>query len=84
MNINPTYNNHVRCAEMIGQIADDMKSELSANVKDTHYLAIMIDGDTDISTKECKIVYVRLIEDGKPVNKLVGQQELLHAHANGK
>ncbi|XP_049427219.1 zinc finger protein 862-like isoform X2 [Epinephelus fuscoguttatus] len=38
---------------------------------------------TDVSTKECEVVYVRLIEDGKPVNKLVGQQEVQHAHAKG-
>lgn len=84
VNISATYDNHVRCAEMIGQIADGMKCELATQVKHAHYLSIMIDGDTDVSTKECEVVYVRLIEDGKPVNKLVGQQEVQHAHAKGK
>ncbi len=60
-----------------------MKCELATQVKHAHYLSIMIDGDMDVSTKECKVVYVRLIEDGKPVNKLVGQQEVQHAHAKG-
>ncbi|KAK9953907.1 hypothetical protein ABG768_016024, partial [Culter alburnus] len=81
VDINPTYDNDVRCAEMIGQIADIMRESLSAKLKPVKYLAILIDGDTDISNTECKIVYVRLLEDGKPVNLLVGQQTLEHSHA---
>lgn len=84
VDINPTYDNDVRCAEMIGQIADIMRESLSAKLKPVKYLAILIDGDTDISNTECKIVYVRLLEDGKPVNLLVGQQTLEHSHAIGK
>ncbi|KAL7407867.1 hypothetical protein ABVT39_014850 [Epinephelus coioides] len=83
INVSATYDNHVRCAEVIGLIADEMKCELATKVKDTHYLSIMTDGDMDVSTKECEVVYVRLILDGKPVNKLVGQQEVQHAHAKG-
>ncbi|CAL8277020.1 unnamed protein product [Boreogadus saida] len=37
----------------------------------------LIDGDTDISNTECEIVYVRFVEDGRPVTRLVGQQALL-------
>lgn len=49
VDINPTYDNDVRCAEMIGQIADIMRESLSAKLKAVKYLAILIDGDTDIS-----------------------------------
>lgn len=84
VDINPTYDNDVRCAEMIGQIADIMRESLSAKLKAAKYLAVLIDGDTDISNTECEIVYVRLLEDGKPVNLLVGQQTLEHSHAIGK
>ncbi|KAL7373843.1 hypothetical protein ABVT39_015712 [Epinephelus coioides] len=83
ISVSATYDNHVLCAEMIGQIADKMKCELATKVKDKHYLSIMIDGDTDMSTKECEVVYVRLIEDETPVNKLVGQQEVQYTHAKG-
>lgn len=76
VDINPTYDNDVRCAEMIGQIADIMRESLSAKLKAAKYLAILIDRDTDISNTECEIVYVSLLEDGKPVNLLVGQQTL--------
>ena len=54
---------------------------VASQIKHARYLSIMIDGDTDVSTKECEVVYVRLIEDRKPVNKLVGQKEVQHAHA---
>jgi hypothetical protein len=61
-----------------------MRESLSAKLKSAKYLAVLIDGDTDISNTECEIVYVRLLEDGKPVNLLVGQQTLEHSHAIGK
>ncbi|KAK0135673.1 Zinc finger protein 862 [Merluccius polli] len=81
--INPTYNNDKRCAEMIGQIADTIKESLAAKLRAAHYLAILIDGDSDISNTECEIVYVRLLENGKPINLLVRQQTLEHSHALG-
>ncbi|XP_054482892.1 zinc finger protein 862-like, partial [Anoplopoma fimbria] len=83
LNINPTYDNDVRCAEMVGQIAEGIKDTLAAQLQAARYLAVLIDGDTDISNTECEIVYVRFVEDGRPVTRLVGQQALLHAHAQG-
>lgn len=83
VDINPTYDNHVRCAEMIGQVADLLKENLAAKLRTAKHLAVLIDGDTDISNTECEIVYVRLVEGGKPVTLLVGQQTLEHSHANG-
>ncbi|KAL1268689.1 hypothetical protein QQF64_034052 [Cirrhinus molitorella] len=83
VDINPTYNNDVRCVEMISQIADIMRDSLSAKLKAAKCLAVLIDGDIDISNTECEIVYVRLLENGKPVNLLVGQQTLEHSHAIG-
>ncbi|XP_056461740.1 uncharacterized protein LOC130401795 [Gadus chalcogrammus] len=82
-NINPTYDNDVRCAEMVGQTAEGIKDTLAAQLQAARYLAVLIDGDTDISNTECEIVYVRFVEDGRPVTRLVGQQALLHAHAQG-
>lgn len=84
VDINPTYDNDKRCAEMIGQIADTMKGSLAEKLRAAHYLSVLIDGDSDISNTECEIVYVRLLENGKPVNLLVGQQSLEHSHALGK
>ena len=70
---------------MISVICDSMKAELRDHLQSANYMSIniIIDGDTDISVKECEIVYVRLLDNGKPVNKLLGQQEVAHAHAQG-
>ncbi|CAL8348911.1 unnamed protein product [Boreogadus saida] len=68
---------------MVGQIAEGIKDTLAAQLHAARYLAVLIDGDTDISNTECEIVYVRFVEDGRPVTRLVGQQALLHAHAQG-
>lgn len=44
----------------------------------------MIDGDMDASNKECEMVHVRILQNEKPTNKLVGQLELQHGHALGE
>ncbi|XP_046335796.1 zinc finger protein 862-like [Haliotis rufescens] len=43
----------------------------------------MFDSATDNSIKETEAVIVRIIKDGKPVNRLLGIAELKHAHADG-
>ncbi|GAA6217467.1 zinc finger protein 862-like [Lates japonicus] len=58
-----------------------MKESLAAKLRAAHYLAVLIDRDSDISNTECEIVYVRLMENGKPINLLVGQQTPEHSHA---
>ncbi len=40
MDINPTYNNDVRCAEMIAQIAEDIRDKLAQTIQDAHYLSV--------------------------------------------
>lgn len=60
-----------------------MKSDLCDLLTSTKHMSLIIDGDTDISVKECEIVYVRVIENGKPVNRLLGQQEVEHADSPG-
>ncbi|XP_071953114.1 zinc finger protein 862-like [Antedon mediterranea] len=81
--ITPTYANHQVCAQLIGVIADSMKERFANDVDKQRYISILIDGDTDISVKECEILYVRMLENGLPVNRLVGQAEVEHAHAAG-
>ena len=43
----------------------------------------MIDGDTDISTKDCVIIYSRILWKGRPVSILIGHVEVEHGHAQG-
>ncbi|RXN19681.1 zinc finger protein 862-like [Labeo rohita] len=48
------------------------------------YISFMIDGDTDLSVKECVIVYVRILLDGLPTTILGGHVEVEYANADGR
>lgn len=74
MNVNPTYANDMAYAQFIGVIADNLQKKM----------ADKIDGDTDISNKECEIVYARVIDNGRPTNILIGHNDVQHACAEGK
>ncbi|KAK0148163.1 Zinc finger protein 862 [Merluccius polli] len=83
VNVNPTYSNDVACAQFIGVIGDTFKKKTSVEIANCAYMAFLIDGDTDVSTKECVIVYGRILQRGRPVNMLIGHIEVEHAHAQG-
>ena len=84
LNVNPTYSNDTACAQFVGAIADTPKGKTADKVASAPYLSFMLNGSTDKSTKECEIIYARIVEDGKPCNILIGHIEVEHAHAEGK
>lgn len=43
----------------------------------------MFDGATDVGVQELEVIYVRILEDGIPVNHFLKIVELSHAHADG-
>ncbi|XP_069110113.1 zinc finger protein 862-like [Argopecten irradians] len=82
--ISDSYNNDVKCAEMISCISEVMKEKLSSKLRDSMYFSVIIDAGTDASIKENEAMNVRYVEaDGKPATKLLGLVELEHAHAEG-
>ena len=83
LKLNDTYSNDTACAQFVGVIADTLKGKTCTKIKDAPYISIMIDGDTDVSTKECEIIYARVLNEGKPRNILIGHIEVKHAHAQG-
>ena len=83
LNVNPTYSNDTACAQFIGVIGDALKKKTAADVGNAMYVSFMIDGDTDISTKECVIIYSRILRKGQPVSILIGHVEVEHGHAQG-
>ncbi|KAL4008878.1 hypothetical protein ACER0C_002730 [Sarotherodon galilaeus] len=58
-------------------------NDTSVEIANSAYMAFLIDGDTDIATKECVIVYARILQKGRPANILIGHIEVEHAHAKG-
>lgn len=83
LDISKTYANDVKCAELIGTIADVMKQAVGMKMKESNYISVMVDGATDCSVRENEAIVVRYLEGGKPVNRLLGLLELKHAHADG-
>ena len=83
LNVNPTYANDKACVQFIGVISDNLQGKTGDKIASTPDLSFMIDGDTDVSTKECEIVSARIIENGRPSNILIGHIEVEHAHAEG-
>ena len=71
LNVNPTYSNEMACAQFIAIIGDTLKQKTAADVGNATYMSFMIDSDTDVSTKECVIVYSRILRKGRPVNILI-------------
>ena len=58
VDISPTYDNDVKCAQFISSICESMKSDLCDRLlKSTWYASIIIGGDKDISIKECEMVH---------------------------
>jgi len=61
-----------------------MKSKTVHELASAPFISFMIGGDTDVSMKECQIIYARIIRMGKPANILIGHIEVQHASAQGK
>ncbi|KAJ8347177.1 hypothetical protein SKAU_G00285780 [Synaphobranchus kaupii] len=76
------YANDKSCANIIGVIADTIREHTAAQVSSAQYMSFIIDGDTDVSVKECEIVYVRILVVGQLTNILVGHVEVEHASAD--
>lgn len=64
-------------------ISDNIREKTGDKIASTPYLSFMIDGATDVSTKECEIVHACVIDNGRPSNILIGHIEVEHAHAEG-
>ena len=65
-------------------IGGTLRDKTANKIASAPYLSFIQDGSTDKSTKECEIIYARIIDDGKPCNILIGHVEVEHAHAEGK
>ena len=74
LNVNPTYSNEMACAQFIAVIGDTLKQKTAADVGNATYMSFTIHGETDVSTKECVIVYSRIFsqrETGQHFNCLI-------------
>lgn len=59
-----------------------MIEQLASELNQKNYITIMIDGEMGITGKENKTFQCRYVKYGKPVNWLVGHEEVAHAQVN--
>ena len=83
LEINQTYANDKSCGTLISTIGTVLTEELASEVNRKKYLSVMIDSTTDASGKENETVHCRFVQDGQPVNRLVGHKAVAHGHAQG-
>ena len=83
LDINQTYANDKSCSTPVSFIGAVFTEKLANEVKGKAYLSLLIDRATNASGKENETVHCRFIEDGKPVNRLVGHKTVAYGHAEG-
>ena len=83
LSLGETYINDKGCRVFVEAIDGVMKEDESQQVNKQRFISVMADSGTDTSNKDLKLVYVRFLENGLPVNKYVAVVELKNADANG-
>ena len=59
------------------------KKTLLWKINSKHFISVMADGATDAGGTENETVFCRFVQDGRPVNRLIGHKAVEHAHAEG-
>ena len=80
-----TYLNDKQCREFIEAIAEVMKQNQkeAMNNAQPRFFTLMADSGTDTSNKDLEVIYVRMLCDGKPINKFLTIIELSNGTADG-
>lgn len=84
LELTSTYANDKTCAEMVSVIGKLAKEDLATEINSKHFISVMADGATDAGGTENETVFCRFVQDGRPVNRLIGHKAVEHAHAEGK
>ncbi|KAK2554058.1 Zinc finger protein 862 [Acropora cervicornis] len=83
LSLGETQINEKGCHVFVEAIDGVMKEDESQQVNKRRFISVMADSGTDTSNKDLKLVYIRFLENGLPVNKYVAVVELKKAHAKG-
>ena len=78
-----TYRNEKQAVIFIHFIAEIYKANLVEQVKSSELFSLLIDSSTDVAVIDEEIMYLRLIENGRPVTKYFSIQALERGNAEG-
>ena len=84
LEISSTYANDKSCAEMVSVLGKVFKERTTAEINQSKYISVMPDGAMDAGGLENETVFCRYLQDGRPVNRLIGHKAVEHAHAEGR
>jgi len=77
-----TYRNDKQAAQFVHFIAEAYKADLSKLVMSSDLFSLLIDSSTDVSVVD-EEMYLRLLENGRPVTKYLSLQALERSNAKG-
>ena len=66
------YRNRTAASLFIEPIATIIQKKIVSGVNFVEFYPVLIDGSTDVLNKEHEIVYIWVLEEGKPVNMFWG------------
>ena len=71
-------------AEMVSVLRKVFKDRTTAEIKQSKYFSVMADGAKDAGGLKNETVFSRYLQDGCPVNRLIGLKAVKHAHVEGR
>ena len=69
---------------MVSVLGKLSKEGIVAEMNNKHFISVMADGTRDAAGIENETVFCWFIQDGQPVNRLMGHKVVEHTHAEGK
>ncbi len=77
-----TYRTDKKCREFIDYIAADiLETKLRKYVESDTFISILADGSTDVGNTEQEIIYITMLQNGKPVTQYVEIKSVRNANA---
>ncbi|VDI00488.1 Hypothetical predicted protein [Mytilus galloprovincialis] len=78
------YRSDNACRRFIQYIYEDLFKGVKMQIEnDLHFYSILIDGATDSSVTENELIYLRFVENGRPVNHYFSIEDVEKADAQG-
>lgn len=78
-----TYTNAKACKTFTMFIAETLKDDLLAILKEIRYVSFLTDGSTDRSQKEKELIYLKYLRNGKPLVTFASIMDLQSSTAEG-
>ena len=83
VNTGKSYKNDKQAATFTHFIAETVKEDFANKLRQARMFSVLSDSSTDVSITDEELIYVRYLEDGRPVTKFLSIQALAKSDAHG-